>query len=1548
MKTKKTSQKLISVILSALMVLSLMPITAFVSTAATNPVYSGGGEWLHDGSDFNSNYTSLNSKGGTFYTSMAIPVTNYYFMQTTDNQVMTYTADFYACKNDTVNAMVITSLNTNATNDTAFAAALSAASTAGETPESWANPNGYTNNFGGGANFFANSNGVEAKMGGIPHFTYTVTFVANGSAVYEPQWEIGFKSRGGYEWLGYTFENYITSHMQHDSYYINENPTFHIQVIDLREVNNLIAIANSLGINPNTYTGGRDFSGATYYSQETVDEVTAALRAALLCDYSELDAQLARAAAIEPNYVGKKGNTLYDSALYDIFTDAYADAQAVDRFLMEDGTGANEAIINDAADALEEAIDNLIVTRSALITYYSDGVFFDRNVAPLGQNYNFHDVTDKFIGTPTMSHYVFDKWTDVNGNKISDNTVITGDMDAYASFVFDMEGIAPLESSGSWTHKLSPNDSDGRGDYYVTMWVQDTNFKFVQTTDNETFSFYTDLFAYKNDGGNVGRIKNVGFLSNDTQTDEFLAVMGSRDAETYCVSANSGPRPSANDIDNDGVEDGTLPGQFGNGYTTMKNNYCVDWRYVYTFDANGSATYVPKWDITYYSANDDVLGIGSGTHTLADEDDKTGLDKYVNFTITVTDVRALINEINKAESIYHNPNSYQQFDQDDLDALRAILDFIEANYTLDGSVYYEQTVIDSLVNQIKQVIPDGTQVLCDYTELDAAIRLANEKRVEYNDNADSHYINEVWANFMSAYTAATSVDRNLYIIASNENQTMIDGLTEDLLDAIEALNFQTHVNQPCDYTGADDVLEEANQINNDNGKYDDDAYQNFEDAKDALEDLLNLYDDENGNNQAAVDQAVQDLQDAIDALNDANNQNSPCDYTLLDQAIANALALDNSTGIFTTESFADLEDALTAAQAISRDLYDNGTNQQIINQAANDLLDAISALVPDKTALQDAVNQANAIDTADYTDASAQALQDAIDAAQAVLDDDDATVQDVANALSDLLDAIDALTPDKTVLEETINLAESIDTTNIDPTVVQDLEDAITAAQTVDNDPDATVTEIKDAIDALNDAIDQILQSVVDDANNIDTTGMTPISSANLEDAIDAAQDIIDNGGTTQEKVDAVNALTGAIDSLAPDKTELGETIDAANDIDTSALPAQAADDLQDAIDAAQTVYDNDNATVQEIADATEALKDAIDQALQDAINAASNTDTTGMDPATVQALEDAIQNAEDVLTDPNSTIEDKVDAINDLAAAVDGLTVDKSALEQAINDGEAINQNDYTASSAQALQDAIDHGYDILNNDNATATDVEQAVIMIQNAINDLVDITALHQAIQDAENIDTIGMTPDSVNALQDALDDARDVYDNPDATQQEVDDAIAALEAATAGLEYMVIIGKTTSTIEVDRDTNYTYMVGLDTTANTSAELKASLKNDESTIIITKADGTTELTADEHVGTGCLVKLVSASDHSIVYEVATVILYGDVNGDGVIDGEDVTLLKGDAYFGESNIDTATVYFYAADLDGDTALDAFDVFYQNGIMTGQRYFNQAVELYK
>ena len=227
-------------------------------------------------------------------------------------------------------------------------------------------------------------------------------------------------------------------------------------------------------------------------------------------------------------------------------------------------------------------------------------------------------------------------------------------------------------------------------------------------------------------------------------------------------------------------------------------------------------------------------------------------------------------------------------------------------------------------------------------------------------------------------------------------------------------------------------------------------------------------------------------------------------------------------------------------------------------------------------------------------------------------------------------------------------------------------------------------------------------------------------------------------------------------------------------------------------------------------------------------------------------------------------------------------------------------------------------------------------------------VDKTALENEIAKANALDMTDVTEKSSNALSAAVENGETVLKNDGATVLEISTAIEEIENAIKALEYKKLVVEDGASLVVDRETStqYTYMVGINPNANTVADIETQLKNSGVQIVVTK-DGKTLSSADR-VGTGSVIKCVSSADSSVVYEVATVILYGDVNGDGAVDETDISLLFDDAFDGVGNIEENSVYYIAADLSKDGVLDFFDYFYLDGIASGNRSFDQTQTLYK
>ena len=155
-----------------------------------------------------------------------------------------------------------------------------------------------------------------------------------------------------------------------------------------------------------------------------------------------------------------------------------------------------------------------------------------------------------------------------------------------------------------------------------------------------------------------------------------------------------------------------------------------------------------------------------------------------------------------------------------------------------------------------------------------------------------------------------------------------------------------------------------------------------------------------------VTNATVKLMRAIHALN-----MKPGDKTDLEMAVELGDSIDLTK--YVEAGQAEFTEALAKAKDV---LADGDAFQEDIDNAWNALVDAISnlRLKADKSVLEDLINEANGIDTSLYTEESVAAFRAAFTAADAVLadetlsEDDQAKVDEAANALSAAIDGLTA------------------------------------------------------------------------------------------------------------------------------------------------------------------------------------------------------------------------------------------------------------------------------------------------------------------------------------------------------------------------------------------------------------------------------------------------------------------------------------------------------------------------------------------------------------
>ena len=119
-------------------------------------------------------------------------------------------------------------------------------------------------------------------------------------------------------------------------------------------------------------------------------------------------------------------------------------------------------------------------------------------------------------------------------------------------------------------------------------------------------------------------------------------------------------------------------------------------------------------------------------------------------------------------------------------------------------------------------------------------------------------------------------------------------------------------------------------------------------------------------------------------------------------------------------------------------------------------------------------------------------------------------------------------------------------------------------------------------------------------------------------------------------------------------------------------------------------------------------------------------------------------------------------------------------------------------------------------------------------------------------------------------------------------------------------------------------------------TAAQLKAMFANDAELLEIYDLEGNL-LSDDAFVGTGATIMLRSAYTDAI-YEVRTVVVYGDVTGDGLVNADDYSQAKL-ANINPNTYNEGNYYFFVAnDVMADGYIDALDSAYINLMVKGYK----------
>ena len=408
----------------------------------------------------------------------------------------------------------------------------------------------------------------------------------------------------------------------------------------------------------------------------------------------------------------------------------------------------------------------------------------------------------------------------------------------------------------------------------------------------------------------------------------------------------------------------------------------------------------------------------------------------------------------------------------------------------------------------------------------------------------------------------------------------------------------------------------------------------------------------------------------------------------------------------------------------------------------------------DKEALNAAIERAEALDETAYTAESWAAMQEALNAAKTVAADaqaDQAAVDAAEQALTSAIDALEKVSEpagdaavqalrdmvDKAIAlgaeDEALNeavanaqavLAKEAPTTTEVVTALLDLSEAMQALNT-DESTDALREDVQATIDFITEHI----------LSNVDNVRPGKVQA--LVNAVEAAKAVLADDQAAADELKAANrAMTKAAQELweIVAKTELNALIEAANGYLDGDYTAESLEALQAAITAAQAVAENDDATTAEVTEAITNLSNAI-----------ANLETIKLD---------------------TSALEHEIELVSEMIA----------------------NLDNYVPSSVEGLQEKLDAAKAVLNNATSQAEIDEAAKTLREARLNarTKADTSALEEIIAYANSLDLAGYAAESRNMLDRTIVAVKRVLADPEATQEEVDQAVQTMQTAIDSLQ------------------------------------------------------------------------------------------------------------------------------------------------------------------
>ena len=353
---------------------------------------------------------------------------------------------------------------------------------------------------------------------------------------------------------------------------------------------------------------------------------------------------------------------------------------------------------------------------------------------------------------------------------------------------------------------------------------------------------------------------------------------------------------------------------------------------------------------------------------------------------------------------------------------------------------------------------------------------------------------------------------------------------------------------------------------------------------------------------------------------------------------------------------------------------------------------------------------------------------------------------------------------DKTALEKIVEENQNRNESDYTKESWKVFTKAMELAQAVLTDPKATQAEVDEAVQAVRKAIEQLqevtkvdktaLEKLVEENQNRNESDYTKESWKVFTKAMELAQAVLTDPKATQAEVDeAVQAVRKAIEQLQEvtkvDKTALEKLVEENQNRNESDYTKESWKVFTKAMELAQAVLTDPKATQAEVDDAVQAVRKAIEQlqevtkvdktALKKLVEENQNRVASGYTAESWQVFRKALEAAQAVLADSNTTQAEVDEAIQAVNKAIEQLQevikVDKTALKKLVEENQSRVASSYTAESWQVFRKALEAAQAVLADSNTTQAEVELVM-------NDLV------QAIEQLENKETASSSEEDKN--------------------------------------------------------------------------------------------------------------------------------------------------------------------------------------------------------